>query len=482
MTRLEAADLAAWTGGRWSGRATPVAGVSTDTRNLLPGTLFVALRGPTFDGHRFLDDAFRRGAAAAMVATVPDPAPGPLLRVPDTGRALQDLAAGYAARNRALRIAVTGSVGKTTVKDMLADVLAAGGPVARNPGNWNNAVGLPLSLLAMAPSAAAGVFELGVNHPGEMAVLVRVLRPAWGVVTSIGPVHLEGFGSVEGVTREKGVLLEALPATGAAFLNRDDPFFPALAARAACPVVSVGAHPRADYRLEPGAAPDAPFTVIEQASGERGVLRLPLPGAHQAANALLAVAAGRRRGLGWDAIAAALAAFRGQPMRWERSTLAGVTVINDAYNANPVSMAAALRTFAALPAAGARWLVLAGMRELGASQDARHRDLGAALAGGPWAGLVTVGPLGALLAQAARAAGMPGARVLACPDHAAAARVLSERLRPGDAVLFKASRGERLEDVLALWKAAAGRNGIAGSEVPGCGAAASRVPGTPSPA
>ncbi len=453
MPEFKGLDLARWSGGEWAGGCPArLAGVSADTRTLAPGALFVALRGARFDGHRFVAEAFARGAAAALVDrdAAGAPAAGPRLLVADTARALANLAAGYRRGLRALIVGVTGSLGKTTVKDMAADVLARRGPTARSLGNWNNAIGLPLSLLAMEPGCRFGVFEAGMNHPGELQPLIDTLRPDWGLVTAIGPVHLEFFESVEAIAREKSALLRALPPGGTALLRRDDPYYGLLAAAAPGRVLTVALEGEADYR---GRLEGGRLEILEAATGETCRVSAPLPGAHHAGHALLAAAVGRAQGLDWASIRGALESFRPQPMRWERRMLAGVSVINDAYNANPVSMAAALRTFAGVACAGGRWLVLAGMHELGESEARRHEELGASLAGDPWAGVITVGRLGGAIAAAALRAGVPAERVFACADHEAAAETLRRCLRPGDAVLFKASRGQQLERVLERWQA-----------------------------
>lgn len=463
MPNFDAQEMAQWTGGQWRfGLPGAIAGVSTDTRTLTPGVLFVALRGPLFDGHSFIGEAFARGAVGAVISENPDAMPRkdhPLLRVPDTVQALWDMGSGYRRRIQAAIVAVTGSVGKTTVKEMVADVLAQCLPTARTRGNWNNKIGLPLSLLAMEPETRVGVFELGMNHPGELAPLCRLLQPDWGLVTTIGPVHLEFFKSVEAIAVEKSTLLKSLPSGGVTVLRRDEPYFEMLRATAPDRIITLALSGEADYF---GAPPDAQgkMEVRERSTGESCRLHAPLPGAHHAANALFAVAVGRAHGLAWEDIRAALERYRSPPMRWEQQTVAGVTVINDAYNANPVSMAAAVRTFAELPVARGRWLVLAGMLELGPSEEQWHRDLGSSLAPGPWDGIITVGSLGAVIARAAVNAGVSVARVFTCADHAAAAEVLGRCLQPGDAVLVKASRGQRLEQVLALWKDRVSASGI----------------------
>lgn len=463
MPNFDAREVAQWTGGKWCfGQPGAIAGVSTDSRTLCRGALFVALRGPLFDGHSFIGEAFARGAVGAVISENTDAMPRedrPLLRVPDTAQALRDMAANYRRRIQVAIVAVTGSVGKTTVKEMVADVLARRLRVARSRGNWNNEIGVPLSLLAMEPETRVGVFELGMNHPGELASLCRMLQPDWGLVTTIGPVHLEFFKSVEAIAAEKSILLKSLPSGGVAVLRCDEPYFEILRAATPCRVITLALSGAADYL---GSPPDAQgqMEIRERATGEACRLQAPLPGAHHAANTLFAAAVGRAHGLAWEEIQAALESYRSPPMRWERQIVAGVTIINDAYNANPVSMAAALRTFAELPVAGGRWLVLAGMLELGPSEEQWHRDLGSSLAPGPWAGIITVGSLGAVIAREAVNAGVSAARVFPCADHAAAAEVLGRRLQPGDAVLVKASRGQHLEQVLALWKERVAAGGI----------------------
>jgi UDP-N-acetylmuramoyl-tripeptide--D-alanyl-D-alanine ligase len=453
MPMFDANLLQQWTGGRWRTAAPPaLGGVSIDSRTLLPGNIFVALRGARSDGHGFVQQAFARGAAAAVVGPAYRAAPGDgaLLEVPEPARALRDMAAAYRRQLGFTVIGITGSVGKTTVKEMVADVLATRYDTARTRGNWNNDLGLPLSLLNLEPAARMGVFELGTNHPGELRALCAILRPDWGVVTAIAPVHLEYFKTEAGIVAEKAELLKSLPAV----LRRDDKWYATLRDLAPSRVITVALTAVADYQGIPPAQWDGPAQVVERASGERLVFQMPLPGRHQLANALFAVAVGRAHGLAWDAIRRALEQFRPQPMRWECQTLNGILVINDAYNANPASMAAALRTFAEMPVRGRRWLVLAGMLELGTQETSAHQELGRQLAPGAWGGLIVVGELGAVIAAAAERAGLDAARIFRCRDQAQAAQRLCRDALPGDAVLLKASRGQRLEQVLAWWKQA----------------------------
>ena len=445
-------QLAAWSDGEWTrAPAAPLTGVSINTRELRAGDLFVALRGTRTDGHAFVGDAFARGAAGAVVnaafaASPPDDRP--LLVVADPARALRALAAGYRRTLRARIIAVTGSVGKTTVKELTADLLATLALTARSRGNFNNDLGVPLSLLAMEPDAAYGVFELGMNHPGELAPLCALVRPDVGIVTNVGAVHLAFFPSVGAIAEEKAEVLRALPPDGLAVLAADSEWFTVLRTAAQCRVVTVALHAAADYTGRP--LPDRPcaFTVTERASGATVELENALPGEHVVRNALPAIALARDGGADWDAIRRTLRRYTPLPMRWEQRRLGGVEFINDAYNAGPLSMRAALAAFAQTPARGRKWLVLGGMRELGAATRAEHLALGADIARGAWAGLLAVGELGALIAAGAAAGGCAPDQVVTCPDCPAAAAELRRCLQPGDAVLVKASRGEQLERVI----------------------------------
>jgi len=458
MAKFDPMQLAAWTGGSWfNGVPRIVDGISTDSRSVVPGNVFIAIRGPNFDGHNFVSSAFSRGAVGAVVtrSNLAGKAIGPLLTVNDTAKALQQMAANYRQMLNIRVIAVTGSVGKTTVKEMIAGTFARRLATAKTIGNWNNEYGLPLSILNMEPRAEVGVFELGVNHPGELLPLCQLLKPDWGVITTVGPVHLEYFGSEKAVAGEKAVLLNNLPENGTAFLGRDHQWFELLNAAARCRVISIGEHKDADYVLlksATGEGEEGETGVIEKKSGETFHFRPPLPGRHVACNALFAIAVARENGFDWPAIREGLEAYQPQPMRWQSETIGGVLVINDAYNANPMSMAAALRTFATLKHDGRKWLVLAGMHELGSVSEEEHKKTGLLVGGFQWGGLVTVGPLGNMIADAAEKAGLKQISIHRCDNHLSAAKVLSDFVRPGEAVLFKASRCERLEKVLEIWK------------------------------
>jgi UDP-N-acetylmuramoyl-tripeptide--D-alanyl-D-alanine ligase len=442
-------ELASWCGGRWTAPPRgPVTAAIHDSREPAGGALFFALHGERFDGHDFVGDVLARGAAGAVVReerAAELTAHGPLLVVDDPPLALQGLAAGHRRRMKASVGAVTGSVGKTAVKDLTADVLSSRGPVGRTPGNWNNQIGLPRSLLTLTERHWAGVFEIAMNRPGEIAALTALASPDWGIVTPVGAAHLERLGSVRAVALEKAALPAGIDPAGFVVLPADNEWFDLLRERAACRVVAAGFSDRAEIRgrmfshssrLEILAA-GRTLCSVEISSGGRMA----------AENRLLAAAAALELGLSADEIADGLQAARGAPMRWERVRAGDVTLILDAYNANPLSMAAALEAMAREQGAGNRWLVLGGMHELGDAEIPAHRGVGRAAAAGPWAGLIAVGERGRWILEGARDAGFPEARLHAAPDAAAAAARLHELMERGDRALIKASRGERLERV-----------------------------------
>ena len=462
MDPISPESAAAWCRGEWCGGPppAPLCAAIVDSRQVGPGHLFFALPGTRADGHDFLSAVADAGAAAVVRADFPVerlPAGGAFLRVDDVAAALGRLAAGYRATLPARIVGIGGSVGKTTVKELVADLLSTVGPTARTAGNFNNEIGLPLSVLGVDRACAFAVLEAGISHPGEMASLRDVLRPDAAVMTTIGPVHVEFFDSVRAIAEEKAALLEKLPADGFAVLDRDDEFYPLLRARSSAPVVAVSlADPAADVFGE--VLPSGALRVRELATGERADLPVPPPGGFMARNVLLAVAAARHCGAAWGALAAALAAFRPVGMRWAVEAVRGWTAVNDGYNANPVSVRAALAAFAQWPVAGRRFLALGPMLELGGREAAEHEAVGRFVAAGAWAGVAlvpwqtTAEPAAQALAAGLRAGGWPADKICAAPDAAAAADWLRARLRPGDAVLLKASRGVRIERVLESLK------------------------------
>lgn len=450
MPEFAPLDVARWCGGAWSlPPAAPLRGFAIDTRAVQPGELFVALPGERTDGHQHLAAAQAAGAAAALVRQGTARSIFPLLEVADPKAALAAIAAGHRAANPAFRIAVTGSTGKTTVKEMIADVLATCAPTARTRGNWNNDIGLPLSLLTLEREHRFGVFEVGMSHPGELAPLCELLQPQAAVVTSVGPVHIEFFPNEEAIAREKAAVVRAVGAEGLVVLPADDPWFEVLRRDVRCRLLTTSLRRAADYQAVQGAG--LSFRVLERASGEEVEFLAPLPGDFVVQDALLAIAMGRSQGLAWEPIVGAIAAYQPVGLRWRREEIRGVLVINDAYNANPMSMRAALQAFARTEVAGRRWLVLGSMREMGVHARPGHLTLGQEIARGNWAGLLALGQEGAWFAEGARAAGWSADRARVC-SVAEAADFLQANAVAGDAVLLKASRGERLEDVVKAWQ------------------------------
>lgn len=442
-------QLAKWSGGSWHGLPPAcIEGVCIDTRRLRPGELFVALQGETRDGHDFVAEAFTKGAGGAVVSRVdalPRGTAGLLVR--DTTRALQDMAAGYRCTVNPRVIGVTGSVGKSTVKDMTACMLATRMPTAHTHGNWNNDIGLPLSLLSMAADTEAVVLEMGTNHPGELKVLCDIARPDRAIVTNVGPVHTEFFESVQAIAEEKATLLRWMTAGGLAVLNRDNDFFDYLATQVPGEVCTVSFEQAADYQCLRWNPATREAVVLEASTGAETVLQLALPGAFNVVNALLAAAVARAEGVAWSDIGAVLHTFKGGPLRWEEMDRGGLHVINDAYNANPINMRGSIGVFAAETTPAARWLVLGGMLELGAREREEHVALGRYVGQGPWAGVIVVGDPGRIIAEGAIAAGFPAARLFRCEAGRDVPRVLREHAAAGSRVLLKGSRRFHLETV-----------------------------------
>jgi UDP-N-acetylmuramoyl-tripeptide--D-alanyl-D-alanine ligase len=449
-----ATDAAAATGGR--NRADWCAtGVSIDSRSLQVGDLFVALRGPHRDGHDFVAAAFARGAAAALVDGAPPglPAAAPLLHVTDTLAGLSALAAAARARSAARIVAVTGSVGKTGTKEALRLALAACGPTSASEASLNNHWGVPLSLARLPRDAAFGVLELGMNHPGEIAALARLTRPHVAVITTVEPVHLGFFASVEAIADAKAEIFLGLEPGGTAVLNRDNPYYDRLAAAAkrsdGAAVIGFGTHPEAEVRLV-DCALDADGSAFEAAfRGSRLRCRLPVPGRHWVANALAVLGAAAAAGADPRLAATALGRFEAMPGRGRRHRLAwrggAVTLIDESYNASPPSMAAALAVLAtAEPGAGGRRIaVLGDMLELGAATAELHRALAAPLVAAAVDHVFLVGPAMAALDEALPEPLRAG--LWRCAD--AALPALLEFLRPGDVVMIKGSHAARVDRI-----------------------------------
>jgi len=448
MSRYTAQELAEWSGGTWrESSASGVSGVSKDSRDIEAGDLYVALRGDRLDGHQFCQQAIAKGAYGCLVDDryMRDGHQGPYLVVDDTSDALTRLAAGYRDTWAGRVVGVTGSCGKTTVKEWAARVLSVAGDVGKTLGNYNNDIGVPVSMLSADRGQLAGVFEVGMNHSGELRPLCRLLQPDIGIVTSVGAGHLGNFGSVRDIAVEKSELFRALGTTGLAIVDRDNPYLDVLREAVSCRLMTVGVDGEADLIAKRYTSTEV--ECFEARTGESGVLPLPQPGEHCVVNVLFAALVGRLFEMDWVDIAKGLSAVGVLSMRWERSDLGGVAVINDAYNANPESMRASLSAFGEDDSSGAKWAVLGGMRELGSGSDQAHEELGAWIAGCSLDGIVVIGEVASRIATGASGSSI---RVFRVADAEAAAEFLLGELKSGDNVLLKGSRGERVEKVLSV--------------------------------
>jgi UDP-N-acetylmuramoyl-tripeptide--D-alanyl-D-alanine ligase len=443
----------------------PLTEVVVDSRLAIQGSLFVALRGEHTDGHRFVGDAFQRGARAALVQTritgyanlamgqaldAQDRPSMPLcLLVSDTQSALSMLAAYWRSLHPSVRVAgVTGSVGKTTAKELIAAVLRQRFVTLKSPGNYNNEIGLPLTMLQLHSEVEWVVQEMGMYRLGEIAHLAGIARPQVGVVTNVGPTHLERLGSFERIAQAKAELLQALPEDGLAILNGDDERVRDMARLTpAREVVYYGLKPDADlWASDIQTRGLEGLRVTFRYRGQAVPAQLPLIGRHSIYAALAAVALGIRTGLSWDEI---LAGLRDTAVQTRMKTIKGVrdvTILDDTYNANPASMLAALEVLGELR--GRRVAVLGGMLELGSLEQEGHRQVGRRAAQVASI-LVTVGRLGELIAAEAIASGMPADAVSALGDNQSALDLLRRILAPGDLVLVKGSRGFAMENLVA---------------------------------
>lgn len=444
-------DLAAATRARTSGLdddRLAVRSVSVDSRTIVPGELFWALRGEKHDGHDFVDEALRRGAAACVVEEQSAHGMGPRLIVRDTQAALGDFAAWYRQRWEALVIGVTGSVGKTTTREMIHAVLSVRHTGRRSRRNFNNEVGLPLSLLELEPADEYAVLEMGAARCGDIRKLCEIARPEVGVLTRIGPAHLESFGSLERVYEAKGELLAALPRHGFAVVAGDDDAMRALASRAACPVTFTGEGPHnqvraTDIEFQPGRL----RFVVDCKTYE-----LAAPARHYLSAALCALAVAREIGMEPAAIAEGFARFVGEPGRCTVDRGGAWTIIDDTYNANPLSMQAACLCLRDWPAAGHKLLVAGDMLELGGAAHDSHAELGGWIASSHVDRLLAFGQCSGDVTQGALDAGMKPHDVAECRELDALLAVLDCWIEPGDVVLVKGSRQMKMERVVAWLK------------------------------
>lgn len=439
-------------------------GVSIDSRTVQAGELFVAIRGDRFDGHSFSESVLEKGAGGMVAQEGWEPprasrfnAPdnnADLIVVPDTLRALQDLAYHHRMTFAIPVVAVTGTNGKTSTKEMIYAILQEGLRAFRSPGNLNNHIGVPLSLLKMGPETEVAVVEFGMSAAGEIRRLREIARPTVVAITNVSAAHMVRLGTLDDVARAKGEILEGLPAHGWAVLNRDDPRVWALSEGVQGRTIAFGFSPEANVTAE------AIEILGEEGSrfclrvGEvRETVRLTQPGRHQISNALAAAAVARALEIPMVHIVRGLERCDLPAMRWETMALAnGAVLINDAYNANPGSVTAAIGTLVSLGSKRRNISVLGNMLELGAQSESLHREVGRVVAESGIAYLITVGDQARWIGEAALEYGMTQDQVVCCNDCVEAVCTLERRMQPNDRILVKASRGAGLERVVEVLK------------------------------
>ncbi len=437
--------MAEWTGGSLlqGVPSSMVGNVSTDTRSLSEGDVFLALKGDNFDGHDFLDTAKKAGVAGIIISSLNAEAEsfdGGIIRVRDTLLALQNLAKNYRRTLGLTAIGVTGSNGKTSTKDFLKSILAMAGPVNATVGNLNNHIGLPLTILNALERDQFGVWEMGMNHPGEIEVLAEIAAPHAGVITNVGTAHIEHMKTREAIAEEKGQLAEMVASDGFFVMPASDDFADSIAARASARMVAVGIGV-GDVQAENLSATDEGTQFDILAGERRAVASIGVAGEHMVVNALLGAAVALELGVDLETVVSGLSNAELTGGRLQKREINGIKFIDDSYNANPDSMRAALKTLESAEATGRRVAVLGFMGELGEHEEPEHRSLGEAVAAGNIDLLVTVSERAKLIAAAAGSEHT-------FEDHKSAASFLKGELKPGDLVLVKGSRAAGMEKVI----------------------------------
>jgi len=430
----------------------PVNRVSTDTRTCEPGAVFLALRGEHFDGHDFLEQALEAGARLLIVQegmTVPAGGKKAVIRVGDTLKALQELARNFRKGLDFKAVGITGSHGKTSCKEMVAAALRGSGPVVKTRGNLNNHIGVPLSLLELNSAARWGVFEVAMNHPGEIRPLAELVQPDIGVLTGIGWAHIEAFASREEIAQEKSHLLRVLGPGDVAVFPGEDPFLKGAASWTSARCLTVGTGASCDVQLYAIAGDDSGMVFsVSTPNGAFEDVRIPLFGDHMVRNAGLAVAV---------AVAAeadlpqALEALSGVELPQGRLNVIRFRegwLVDDTYNANPDSMCAGMRSLQSLPGTGRSWALLGAMAELGEHSESLHRWVGEQAVTLGMDGVLATGDFSKALVEGARSAGMDPERTRWFPDARALAQAYVEVGRPGDRILVKGSRAAAMEEVV----------------------------------
>lgn len=463
MAHMTVAQVETATGGVLvsGSKSASLSGVSIDSRTLRPSELFIAIRGARNDGHDHVPAALQKGASGVVVDfryEIPEgfPANKILLRVENTHEALKDLAAYVRRQWRGSLVGITGSMGKTTAKEFMAQVLQTEFSVYRSPGNHNNLFGLPLAIFGLSPEDHIGIFEMGMSAPDEIAEMCRIALPDVGVITNVAPVHLEFFDSVEAIARAKSELAQGLAAGGTLIYNADDPLVCGIAGSFSGDKISFGLSASADIRAEEveiTGLMETRFRLVCDGAGRRAVIHLC--GAHYVMNALPAVALARRYTIDIEQIVESLrhlrqAHMRGQILRFRE----GFTVIDDSYNSNPWALTQMIDTLIRIPRHQRRILVAGEMLELGKDAESLHRQCGARAAESGIDILVGVQGAAREIARGAAAAGMPDTRVYFFTEVNPASDFVCRNVQPGDLVLIKGSRRVHLEKMVQALRAA----------------------------
>jgi UDP-N-acetylmuramoyl-tripeptide--D-alanyl-D-alanine ligase len=436
-----------------------VRSISTDSRKVGPGDCFVALKGERFDAHDFVGQTLAGGAAAVVVSSVHPEwrkeggEPAAVIHVADTLHALGELARFHRRRFSIPVVGIGGSNGKTSTKEMVSAILSCTHRVLKNPGNLNNLIGVPLTLLDLTGDHEAAVIEMGINMPGEMERLSEIVQPTVGLLTNIHPAHLEGLGTLDEVLAEKGILLLSLGRDALAVVNWDDERLRALSARLGCKMIRFGAGPEpVEVRLNSRVTQEGGLSCFEVRMGSHIVsIRLPVLGMHQVQNAIAAAAVAHGLSESPETVARGLANHRPVRQRMEMHSLGrGMVVIDDTYNANPRSMISAVQAAREAAPPGARLIaVLGDMRELGPESAAMHQDVGVRIGAMGVDRLITLGELSKEIQSGARKAGMNASACTHVSSHEEAVQKVCESMVEGAWIVVKGSRGMIMEKVVA---------------------------------
>lgn len=426
---------------------------SIDSRTLIPGDVFIAIKGNHFDGHQFVKDVIRKGAKGIIIEdgfNLPDYLPSIVVKVKDTIRAMGDIARLFRNRFKGPVIAITGTVGKTTTKEIVSCVLGKRLSVHKTQGTLNNHIGVPITLWGLEVGHSVCIMELGMSNIGEIKYLADIVRPDVGVITNVGPAHLEKLGCIENVVKAKAELLEVMPPEGLIILNRDDPYFSQLEARTTCRLVTVGRHHESDFqavdiKMVDGA--NLEFKVIAKPFSDILDVRTPIIGLHNIYPSLIAIAIGYGFRMAPEDILSGLIDVKLPKMRLELKEIAGIKVLDDSYNANPISMQGALETLCTFSPTGKRIFVCGDMLELGKDALKYHKELGRQIVKYKVDRLVTIGRLSKIVSSSAIDCGMQAEYVRHCNDNVEAVSVLAHWLEPGDIVLVKGSRLMHMEEI-----------------------------------